>query len=71
MMIIKINIFLCEQLISMFIVGCPKGKNNMAAVSAKRSILQVVYYFMFLQLQFHLLDALKSHITTRYSTKYT
>ena len=37
-MIIKINIFLCEQLISMFIMGCPGGKINMAAVSAKRSI---------------------------------
>ena len=38
-MIIEINIFLCEQLISMFIMGCPGGKINMAAVSAKRSIL--------------------------------
>ena len=38
-MIIKINIFLCEQLISMFIIGCPGGKINMAAVSAKRSMV--------------------------------
>ena len=37
-MIIEINIFLSEQLISMFIMGCPGGKINMAAVSAKRSM---------------------------------
>ena len=36
-MIIEINIFLCEQLISMFIMGCPGREINMAAVSAKRS----------------------------------
>ena len=38
-MIIEINIFLCEQLISMFIMGCPEGKINMADVSAKRSMI--------------------------------
>ena len=37
-MIIEINIFLCEQLISMIIMGCPGGKINMAAVSAKQSM---------------------------------
>ena len=37
-MIIEINIFLCEQLTSMIIMGCPGGKINMAAVSAKRSM---------------------------------
>ena len=37
-MIVEINIFLCEKLISMFIMGCPGGKIHMAAVSAKRSI---------------------------------
>ena len=37
-MIIEINVFLCEKLILMFIMGCPGGKINMAAVSAKRSI---------------------------------
>ena len=37
-MIIEINIFLCEQLISMIIMGCPGGNINMAAVSAKRSM---------------------------------
>ena len=41
-MIIEFNIFLCEQLISMFIMGCPGGKINMAAVSAKRSIAKVL-----------------------------
>ena len=40
-MIIEINIFLCEQLISMFIMGCPGGKINMAAVSAKRSMKNI------------------------------
>ena len=38
-MIIEINIFLCEQLISMFIMGCPGGKISMAAVSATGSIV--------------------------------
>ena len=38
--LIELNIFLCEQLISMFIMGCPGGKINMAAVSAKRSMEQ-------------------------------
>ena len=37
-MIIEINIFLCKQLISMIIMGCPGGKINMAAVSAKQSM---------------------------------
>ena len=35
-MIIEIYIFLREQLISMFIMDCPGGKINTAAVSAKR-----------------------------------
>ena len=39
-MMIEINIFLCEQLISMIIMGCPGGKINMAAVSVKGSILK-------------------------------
>ena len=39
-MIIEINIFLCDQLISMFIMGCPGGKINMAAVSSKRSMIK-------------------------------
>ena len=38
MMIIEIDIFLYEQLISMIIMGCPGSKINMAAVSPKRSI---------------------------------
>ena len=37
-MIVEINIFPCEQLISMFIMGCLGGKINMAAVSGKRSM---------------------------------
>ena len=40
--IIEIDIFFCEQLISMIIMGCPGGKINMAAISAKRSIVNVV-----------------------------
>ena len=38
-MIIEINTFLCAQLISMIIMGCPGGKINMAAVSAKWSVI--------------------------------
>ena len=40
-MIIKINIFLCGQLISMFIMGYPVGKTNIAAVSAKRGMYRL------------------------------
>ena len=38
-MMIEINIFLCDQLISMIIMGYPGGKINMAVVSAKRSVI--------------------------------
>ena len=38
-MIIEIDTFFLEQLISMFIMGCPGG--NMAAVSAKRSMKEL------------------------------
>ena len=38
MMIIEINIFLYEQLISLIIMGCPGSKISMAAVSAKQSM---------------------------------
>ena len=40
--IIEINIFHCEQLISMIIMGCPGRKINMAAVSAKLSMGMVL-----------------------------
>ena len=39
-MIIELNIFLSEQLISMFIMGCSGDKINMAAISAKQSMEQ-------------------------------
>ena len=45
-MIIEINIFLCEQLISMIIMGCPGSKIDMAAVSAKRSISTLLSLFV-------------------------
>ena len=44
-MIIEINIFLCEQLISVIIMGCPGGKINVAAVSVKWS-MQKHYIFI-------------------------
>ena len=46
-MIIEIDIFLREQLISMIIMGCPGGQISMAAVSAKRSISPVSRVFDF------------------------
>ena len=48
-MIIEINILLCEQLISVIIMGCPGGKINMAAVCEKRSVDEMAFSEVFFQ----------------------